>query len=1589
MEMTLQPQCPLWSWNHPVLLIRPTSVGSGPTQSFLKTSRSARSRIIRCTVSSSGQENSFIESSYVLLDFFANIMCFHCITECLIRKSRRVVCHKIKVAAFRGNNPKPSIESSIKKIEQHDYDEETIGTYNRKLRIDAEESTSRGDVETTEEKPQNASSYSTYEEVMSVAEGAGPDMFEEELTGNALNNIPSLGQVEAMNEAVVQEDKFDVDFSGIALRSGAIWELDLEDEARAKQDTFLVDLSGDGAAVGEAVDEAEVTQEIFDVDSLGNSSSGSYVDVDEVGEPRSEEVTFEMDVSRVGELNALDDANVEKDTFEMDFETNASGNAVYMALESSEETLVEGENEQGRSPALSSTSLEGSAIIETPENLNPESMPLVRVQEQEQLVFHVDEEKGSIFYSNEEDQPEVHKHDVGSLEQEPAVVDSNEQDQPIVSLHEHDQFVVGSHAQDKSTASVPEQIESIVGYNNVDQAIVGSHKQDESIVGLPEQIQSIVSYSKPDQSIVGLPKQQRSIVCIPEQKQSILGKSKESQIEQPAIVGTQDVLLAKGVEAMDGDHTSQKIDGNTLEEKFDVSSMVQKYNEEFTEEVAEMTTDKNIDEEHLAIVEELESIAVEEGQRTVTVEGISVADTEIGMDEAEFLHLLSEDERGIIEDEEHQYEVDETSMFAEQDIQDVMDPQALQRTLQELAEKTYSLGIMLFVFPEVLKADSTIDLYLNRNLSALANEPDVLIKGAFNGWKWMFFTEKLQKSQLSGDWWCCKLYIPKQAYRLDFVFSNGRTIYENNGKKDFSIQIESTMDEHLFEDFLVEEKQRELERLAIEEAQRREQTDEERQSEEERAASEADRAQAKAEVYQKKNKLHNVLGLSQGVVDNLWYIEHVATTQGATVRLYYNRDSRPLVHSAEIWMHGGYNNWIDGLSFAERLVHHDGKDGDWWYADVVLPERTFVLDWVFADGPPGNARVYDNNNRHDFHAILPNNMTEEEYWVEEEQRIYSRIEQERREKEQKIRRKAERIAKMKSEMKEKTMRMFLVSQKHIVYTEPLEIHAGTTVDVLYNPSNTVLKGKPEVWFRCSFNRWMHPGGVLPPQKMVKQGNGSHLKASVNIPQDAYMMDFVFSESEEGGIYDNRNGLDYHIPVFGTSAKEPPMHIVHISVEMAPIAKVGGLGDVVTSLSRAIQDLGHNVEVILPKHACLNLSSVKNLHMHQSFSWEGTEVKVWRGLVEDLCVYFLEPQNGMFGVGCVYGGNDDRRFGFFCHSALEFLHQSGSSPHVIHCHDWSSAPVAWLHKENYAHSSLSNARVVFTIHNLEFGAHHIGKAMKYCDKATTVSNTYSKEVSDHGAIAPHLGKFYGILNGIDPDIWDPYCDNFIPVHYTSDNVIEGKSAAKKALQQKLGLQQTDVPIVGIISRLTAQKGIHLIKHAIQQTLERNGQVVLLGSAPDPRIQGDFANLANTLQGENHGRVRLCLTYDEPLSHLIYAGSDFILVPSIFEPCGLTQLVAMRYGTIPIVRKTGGLYDTVFDVDNDKERARARGLEPNGFSFDGADSKGVDYALNRQSHLCLVRCPELVPLPLQESYGAGLVMEPAGPRLHRALPFGVQI
>jgi len=409
------------------------------------------------------------------------------------------------------------------------------------------------------------------------------------------------------------------------------------------------------------------------------------------------------------------------------------------------------------------------------------------------------------------------------------------------------------------------------------------------------------------------------------------------------------------------------------------------------------------------------------------------------------------------------------------------------------------------------------------------------------------------------------------------------------------------------------------------------------------------------------------------------------------------------------------------------------------------------------------------------------------------------------------------------------------------------------------------------------------------------------------------------------------------------------------VEMAPIAKVGGLGDVVVALARAVQDAGNLVEVILPKYQFFNQSPILGSMEHEcEFEWGGTRVVVHRCFVEGIQVFFIDPMNNMFSVDSVYGRNDDGvKFDFFCNAALEFLLQSARQPDILHCHDWSTAEVAPAYWSKYHHNGLWKPKVVFTIHNMNYGQQKIGQASFHAQLTTTVSPSYASEVSGHPAVSQNLHKFYGVRNGIDPDLWGPETDQFLPLNYTADTHEEGKRRARQAIQERFNLTWgSDAPIVAVVSRLTGQKGLDLIKHSVGHSLMRGAQFVLLGSAPDPKVQGDFNALAGRHQGPN---CAFCFAFDEPLSHLVYAAADIILVPSMFEPCGLTQMISMRYGAIPCVRATGGLRDTVFDVDTEKARAawevdgstdwKITGDQTNGFSFDGTDAGALDYALDR--------------------------------------------
>ncbi|CAH9076482.1 unnamed protein product [Cuscuta epithymum] len=448
-----------------------------------------------------------------------------------------------------------------------------------------------------------------------------------------------------------------------------------------------------------------------------------------------------------------------------------------------------------------------------------------------------------------------------------------------------------------------------------------------------------------------------------------------------------------------------------------------------------------------------------------------------------------------------------------------------------------------------------------------------------------------------------------------------------------------------------------------------------------------------------------------------------------------------------------------------------------------------------------------------------------------------------------------------------------------------------------------------------------------------------------------------------------------------------LHIVHIAAELAPVAKVGGLGDVVTGLCKALQKKGHLVEIVLPKYDCMQYELVSDFRaldvvVESYFDGVLCKSKIWIGTVEGLPVYFIEPQHlgNFFCRGQFYGEHDDfKRFSFFSRAALELLLQADKRPDIIHCHDWQTSFIAPLYWDLYVPKGLDSARICFTCHNFEYqgsapaselascglDVYHLNRADRMQDNSshdrinpvkgaivfsnivTTVSPTYAQEVRTveggkglHSTISSHAKKFIGILNGIDYDAWNPASDTFLKAQYNASD-FEGKAENKEALRSRLGLSSADKsqPLVGCITRLVPQKGVHLIRHAIYRTLELGGQFVLLGSSPVSHIQREFEDISNRFQ--NHEHARLVLKYDESLSHLIFAASDMFIIPSIFEPCGLTQMIAMRYGSIPIARKTGGLNDSVFDVDDDTIPIQFR----NGFTFFTADEQGLSNALER--------------------------------------------
>jgi len=446
-----------------------------------------------------------------------------------------------------------------------------------------------------------------------------------------------------------------------------------------------------------------------------------------------------------------------------------------------------------------------------------------------------------------------------------------------------------------------------------------------------------------------------------------------------------------------------------------------------------------------------------------------------------------------------------------------------------------------------------------------------------------------------------------------------------------------------------------------------------------------------------------------------------------------------------------------------------------------------------------------------------------------------------------------------------------------------------------------------------------------------------------------------------------------------------MHVVMLASECAPAAKVGGLGDVVHGLSQELVARGHRVEIILPKYDCLRLDRVEGLALEPaplSVPWQDGSVlcEVYSGLIDGLDCRFIAPgaTHPYFQRGRFYGSPDDvERFTFFSRAALEWLHQTGARPDVLHCHDWQTALAPVLLYEIYERLGMDQTRVCFTLHNLAHqgltdaktlswaglnpaslltpdrlldarwpGAVNLMKGgIVYSNHVTTVSPTYAREVMSSAlgmglepTLAAHQDKFSGILNGIDHRAWDPARDPRIAAPFDAAT-LDKKYENKRALRARLGLREGFKPLVASIGRLDPQKGVDLIRQAIPYCLNSGAQFVLLGSSPVPEIQRQFEALRD--QYESSADCRLELAYNEELSRLIYAGADLILVPSRYEPCGLTQLIALRYGTIPVVRRTGGLADTVVDAGDEGAAAESR----NGYLFADYSWAGFEPSLRR--------------------------------------------
>ncbi len=431
---------------------------------------------------------------------------------------------------------------------------------------------------------------------------------------------------------------------------------------------------------------------------------------------------------------------------------------------------------------------------------------------------------------------------------------------------------------------------------------------------------------------------------------------------------------------------------------------------------------------------------------------------------------------------------------------------------------------------------------------------------------------------------------------------------------------------------------------------------------------------------------------------------------------------------------------------------------------------------------------------------------------------------------------------------------------------------------------------------------------------------------------------------------------------------PKRKILFVASEARPFIATGGLADVIGSLPQALaKDPAYDIRVVLPLYGDIKPEMRRKMsylgNYYVPLSWRNQYCGVFRLEQDGVTFYFLDNEYYFKRSGC-YGFYDDgERFAFFSRGVMELLPFIGFYPEVLHCHDWQAALAVIYLKTIYCkRPEYQTIRSLFTIHNIEYqgkyssdileelfgipyeykgllefdGCLNLMKgAIECCEKFSTVSPTYANEIRTatyaHGlqdVIMYNSFKLTGVLNGIDVNSYNPETDTALFANYSAEN-FDGKAVCKRELQKILGLPEKNVPMIAMITRLVSHKGIELVKTVAEDFLHEDVQFVLLGTG-DSAYENYFRDLGNRYEG----KVSANIAFNGDLSRKIYSGADIFLMPSVSEPCGLSQMIASRYGTVPLVRETGGLYDSI----------KPHGAGGNGFTFASCNAYDMLYVIH---------------------------------------------